>query len=141
MECFVKFPLIWTTAAELESCIPCGMHRSCCYFKKFEPDCINPQFPHSCRKHQTAESVEQVIGKHMELEAVCIDALCTVADSRKTKTLLALLDKVFHFAVPAVKPDDMVRLRLHCRYHKSVQGNHLACWFLYLEYHPAGVRP
>ena len=77
----------------------------------------------------------------MELEPVCIHGLCTAADRTEAETLFAFLNEVFHFTTPTVKPDDLIWLRLHGRYDKCVQEDHLSSRFFYLEYHTAGMGP
>ena len=44
----------------------------------------------------------------------------TAADSSKVKATFAILDKIFHFSMAAVKLDDLIGFHIHVRNNKSV---------------------
>ena len=72
------------------------MYRLCGHFQQLQPNGVNPLFFHVCGKRQPSEPIEQVVGKNMYLQAVCIDHFGVTAHGGKVKSAFSFLDEVLY---------------------------------------------
>lgn len=85
--------------------------------------------------------LNNVIGKSMYLNHVCVYNSSVTAYCRKVKTGFTFFDEVFHLASFAVKFNEVFRLRIHVCNNEGIQVNHLVFWLFHLAYNVSFVRP
>lgn len=118
------------------------MHCSCSNFQQLQTNCVDPLFPHTCGQCQSPEPIEQIIGKCMCLQAVCINTHGMRTHGREVESAFTFFNEVFHLAPAAVELKNLIQLQiLHRCNNKREQVYHLSTGLLHFEDHPSRVGP
>ena len=103
-------------------------------FQQLQANGIDPLFPHVSRQRQSPEPVEQIVGKHMNLQAVCINRHGVGTHGRKVESAFSFLNEVLHLAPATVILNNLIRLQVFQRSdNKSEHVHHLAIRFFHFE--------
>ena len=118
------------------------MYCLCSNFQQLQTNGVDPLFPHAYRQCEPSEPVEQIVGKYMYLQAVCINRHGAGTYGRKVESAFSFLDEVLHFAPAAVILNNLIRLQLfHRSDNKREHVHHLPIRFLYFEGHSSRMGP
>lgn len=138
---FPELILIGTAPAEPEASVSGWPDYSCGNLGQFQTEGLNLLFPKMLRKHQSFEPIEQVIRQHADHQAACVHHHGMTAHTGKIKTVLGLLDVVLHTAAVAVKPDDILRWKVHVCYDECAHVSHLVCGLFHFTDDTPGIFP